>query len=231
MIGVLNVSKSVEEEIVEGDGDEDEFEEEETDDDEGEEDEDDDDDGWITPMNIKEKKRLMNSELEEEEQKPVKVACLTTDFAMQVNYTNCIWLQTCQVYFQISFQNVLRQMGLNVVSMDGLLIKETKTWILRCYACFRTTSIMDTKFCPKCGNRTLKRVSVTQNADGTQQIHISTRRRLTGKGKRFSLPAPKGGKHAVNPVLCADQHLPQQRQTRLAKKKTDALNPDYLAGK
>ena len=121
-------------------------------------------------------------------------------------------------------------MGLNVVSIDGMLIRETRTWILRCYACFKTTSLMDKKFCPNCGNKTLKRVAVTINADGTQQIHISARRPLTARGKKFSLPAPKGGKHAANPVLCEDQGAPQQRKTKLAQRKTDALNPDYIAG-
>ncbi len=32
------------------------------------------------------------------------------------------------------------QMGLHVVSLEGRLIHEARTYILRCYACFRTTS-------------------------------------------------------------------------------------------
>ena len=53
---------------------------------EGEADEEDDDDeGWITPSNIKEKRREIDGRsAEEDEQKHVKVACMTTDFAMQV---------------------------------------------------------------------------------------------------------------------------------------------------
>ena len=50
-----------------------------------EEEEDDDDEGWITPSNIKEKRREIDGRsAEEDEQKHVKVACMTTDFAMQV---------------------------------------------------------------------------------------------------------------------------------------------------
>ena len=146
---------------------------------------DDDDDGWITPSNFKNKRMEMlgadtNNDDEDEESEEIIVACLTSDFAMQ---------------------NVLKQLHLNVLSTDGLLIKETKTWILRCYACFKTTPKMDKKFCPSCGNKTLKRVSVTLNADGTQQIHISTRKALSKRGKKFSLPKPQGGKYAVNPIL------------------------------
>ena len=51
------------------------------------------------------------------------------------------------------------------------VIRETKTWILRCYACFHTTPRMEKKFCPKCGNKTLKRVSVTVDIEGKQQVY------------------------------------------------------------
>jgi RNA-binding protein NOB1 len=53
---------------------------------EDEDDDDDDDDnndsGWITPQNIARKKKEVNSETDD---KPVKVACITADFAMQVS--------------------------------------------------------------------------------------------------------------------------------------------------
>ena len=51
--------------------------------------------------------------------------------------------------------------------------------IKRCYACFKTVPDVSKEFCPKCGNKTLKRVSVTLNADGSTKIHIS--------GKKFLL--------------------------------------------
>ncbi len=170
----------------------------------------DDDEGWITPGNLKSKTlELLGADAEDEEVESVEVACLTNDFAMQ---------------------NVLKQMGLHVLSSAGLLIKETKTWILRCYGCFGTTPKMELKFCPKCGHDTLKRVSVTLNKDGTQQIHISSRRILTGRGKKFSLPTFKGGKYAVNPIRSADQPMPQQRKTKMARQRTDVMNPDYTFG-
>ena len=34
----------------------------------------------------------------------------------------------------------MMQMGLHVVSLEGRLIHEARTYILRCYACFRTTT-------------------------------------------------------------------------------------------
>jgi len=173
--------------------------------------EEDDDEGWITPSNLKAKRLEMlgaNDE-EDEEDREIIVACLTTDFAMQ---------------------NVMKQMGIHVLSAEGVIIKETKTWILRCYACFKTTPRMDLIFCPNCGNKTLKKVSVTLNADGTQQIHISTRKSLSARGKKFSLPKQQGGKYAINPILTADQPVPQQRKSQMAKMTTNAFSEDYMAG-
>lgn len=54
------------------------------DDDENDEDDDDEDDeGWITPANLKAAKESMRDNVETETSH-VEVACLTTDFAMQV---------------------------------------------------------------------------------------------------------------------------------------------------
>jgi len=165
----------------------------------------DDDDGWITPSNIKDiKKKDVGEEAD-----TVTVACITTDFAMQ---------------------NVLKQIGLNIVGTNGRLIKETKTWLLRCHACFTTTSKLEKKFCPKCGNNTLKRVSVSVNPDGSQVVHISTRRQLTARGKKFPLPMPRGGKHAQNPRLFEDQPMPHQRISNKAKVKNNPMDADWIAG-
>ena len=58
--------------------------------------------------------------------RPIKVACLTTDFSMQ---------------------NVLMQIGLNIVSVDGMVVKSIKQWILRCIGCYQvhTLKILHTK--------------------------------------------------------------------------------------
>ncbi|KAJ8888712.1 hypothetical protein PR048_008204 [Dryococelus australis] len=179
-------------------------------DDEEEEDESDSDgdDAWITPSNIKQVKKEIHFE-ENDDEKPHVVACITSDFAMQ---------------------NVMMQLGLKVASVDGRIIHHLRTFILRCYGCHKTTSIMTKLFCPNCGNKTLKKVAVSLNEDGTQHIHINAKKPLTARGKKFSLPIPKGGKHANNPILVEDQRLPQQHASRLARQKNDPLAPDYIAG-
>jgi len=47
---------------------------------------------------------------------------------------------------------------------------------------------------------------------------------------QYSLPAPRGGKHACNPVLAEDTPLPQQRASKKSLHKMDVLDPDYVAG-
>lgn len=86
------------------------------------------------------------------EEQSVRVACMSTDYAVQ---------------------NVLKQINLNIAALDGRVIKNMRTYILRCYACFKTTSIMTKMFCPNCGNKTLKRVAVSLDENGQQIVMFS----------------------------------------------------------
>ncbi|KAK6293983.1 hypothetical protein J4Q44_G00348130 [Coregonus suidteri] len=174
---------------------------------EEEDEEEEDGGGWITPSNIKQVQMETGIWASPAD---VKVGCLTTDFAMQ---------------------NVLIQIGLHVLSVNGMLIKQARNYILRCHACFKTTTNMNKVFCTHCGNKTLKKIAVTVSEDGSMQMHFSKNPKvLNPKGKRYSLPLPQGGKHASNPHLVEDQRFPQQRVSRKARQKTDVFNPDYLAG-
>ncbi|OPJ78307.1 RNA-binding protein NOB1 [Patagioenas fasciata monilis] len=147
---------------------------------EEEDEEESDSEGWITPSNLKQAQQDMGHC----DTAPVgiQVGCVTTDFAMQ---------------------NVLLQMGLHVLAVNGRLIRQARSYILRCHGCFKTTSDMTKVFCPNCGNKTLK---------------------------KYPLPAPRGGKHANNPHLVEDQPFPQQRLSRKARQKTNVFDPDYIAG-
>lgn len=167
-----------------------------------------DGDEWITPKNVVEMKSACGKEVAEDT--VCRVACMSTDFAVQ---------------------NVLKQINLNIAALDGRIIKQMRTYILRCYGCFKTTSIMTKIFCPNCGHKTLKRVAVSMNEQGQQVIHINLRRPLTAKGKNQSIPRPQGGKHSSNPILFEDQPIPKQMPSRVARTKTNALDEDYIAGK
>ena len=86
-----------------GEPDDDSVEEEE----EEEDDEEDDDEGWITASNIREKRREIDGRTaEDEEQKHVRVACMTTDFAMQVctnklTIEKLLWEILCEFFIGI----------------------------------------------------------------------------------------------------------------------------------
>eukprot|EP00249_Psilotum_nudum_P018668 c26909_g1_i1 orf=117-2021(+) len=117
------------------------------------------------------------------------VACITADFAMQ---------------------NVLLQMGLRVLSPNGLQVYKLHRWVLKCQACNKVTSEVGRIFCPKCGNGgTLDKVSVTIGMSGT--VLAERRHRINIRGTKYSLPLPKGGRNAIteNPILREDQ-LPRK---------------------
>ncbi|XP_414227.2 RNA-binding protein NOB1 [Gallus gallus] len=173
-----------------------------------EEESDDDNEGWITPSNLKQ----VQQDTGHCDTVPanVQVGCVTTDFSMQ---------------------NVLLQMGLHVLAVNGMLIRQARSHILRCHGCFRTTSDMTKVFCPHCGNKTLKKVAVSVSEDGSLHMHFSRNPKvLNPRGLRYPLPAPQGGKHANNPHLVEDQPFPQQRLSRKARQKTNVFDPDYVAG-
>jgi RNA-binding protein NOB1 len=99
-------------------------------------------------------------------------------------------------------QNVLLQMGLNVVSLDGLRVRRLERFALRCYGCFRCAAhardvpvphvpprrlVMDVEkvFCPRCGHNTLQKVSYVVDAAG--QVVVRPLRRISTRGTRARL--------------------------------------------
>jgi RNA-binding protein NOB1 len=136
-----------------------------------------DDDGknWINTMNMVDFKGSMFGDGKNVEalRHEIAVACITTDFSMQ---------------------NVMLQIGLRQLSTDGMLIKRVKQWILKCIACFTTTTEMARMFCPKCGNNTLERVSYSIGQDGQMVFYHRANRPTKLTGTKFSLPKPKGGR-------------------------------------
>lgn len=88
-------------------------------------DEDDGDGEWITPSNVAlHKSRALDllpsadssRKRRGKADEAVAAGCMTADFAMQ---------------------NVLLQMGLSLVGVEGKRIQKVKTWVLRCHACFK----------------------------------------------------------------------------------------------
>jgi len=177
---------------------------------EGIEENEDDGGGWITPGNIKKVKREMgcNDEIDMENS-DIKCACLTTDFAMQ---------------------NVLIQMGLHVMSVQGRLIRQARNYIQKCFGCNKETHDMEKIFCPSCGNKTLMKISVTIGEDGVIQYHLPKRKKNHNlRGTKFSMPLPKGGRHSDQPyLLTEDQHFSKDRMPQ-NRDKVNPMDPDYVS--
>ncbi|TFK88939.1 hypothetical protein K466DRAFT_598227 [Polyporus arcularius HHB13444] len=166
----------------------------------------DDDDGegeWITPSNVALHKSraldLLPSEGagrkgKKQTQEPIVVGCMTADFAMQ---------------------NVLLQMGLGLVGVEGKRIERVKSWVLRCHACFKICKDSSRKFCPSCGNPTLLRASVTISSPNAgpntpaMQVHLKKNFHFKTRGTIYSIPAPKPGSSKTGPgeglILREDQ--------------------------
>ena len=181
--------------------------------------------GWITPSNLKrqQSKELDSSSVALTENKIMQVATITTDFAMQ---------------------NVLLQMGLNLLSPSIQQVRHIKTYVLRCHACFEKTKDMTKQFCPRCGKPTLTRVSCSTNAKGEFQIHLKKNMQWNHRGDRFSIPKPVSGAANGKPgqgkgggkggwgqelILAEDQkEYVRAMSGQSRKKEKNLMDEDYL---
>jgi len=104
----------------------------------------------------------------------MKAAVLTGDYAMQ---------------------NVALQIGLNVLGVGGKRIRDVKTFILRCYGCFKLCKDPTRKFCPTCGGATLTRVSITYTPSSPTGyiLHLNPNFQYRNRGTVYSIPSAKPG--------------------------------------
>jgi len=126
-------------------------------------------------------------------------------------------------------QNVLMQMGMRVVSVDGMLIRKARQYVLRCLSCFKVCLDMEKSFCPCCGNHTLGRVSKMVDQNGNIRYSQNTSKKATSlRGTIYPIPLPKPGRSANNIVLTEDQFLREvQLHSKHRPKKQDVFGADY----
>jgi RNA-binding protein NOB1 len=182
-----------------------------------------DDEGWITPSNLKkhqEKDGTASSE-PQTEQKVMQVATITSDFAMQ---------------------NVLLRMNLNLLSPSLQRIRQLKTWVLRCHACFDVTKDMSKQFCARCGKPTLLRTSCSTDQNGVFKVHLKKNMQWNTRGNVYSIPKPVagssngklvagGGKGGWGQglILAEDQKEYVRAMTGASRRKEkDLMDEDYL---
>ncbi|KAL8896005.1 MAG: hypothetical protein Q9207_007918 [Kuettlingeria erythrocarpa] len=180
--------------------------------------------GWITPANIqKHQAQDQNAAIPISAAKPIDVACITSDFAMQ---------------------NVLLSMNLNLLNASIQRVRNLKTYVLRCHACFEKTKDMKKQFCPRCGKPTLTRVSCSTNSRGEFKMHLKKNMQWNHRGDRYSIPKPisgsangkvgqgKGGGKGGwgQDLILAEDQKEYLRATggNARRKETDLMDQDYL---
>lgn len=191
-------------------------------------DEDDGEGEWITPANVAIHKSraldlLPSSDSsrwrgKNKTNEVIPVGCMTADFAMQ---------------------NVLLQMGLNLVGTEGRRIQKVKSWVLRCHACFKICKDSSKKFCPSCGNPSLLRASVTISDPGASpdtpamQVHLKPNFQYRIRGTKYSIPAPKAGSAKTGPgegLILREDQAEYMRAKKMADGKREREEAKMMKG-
>jgi RNA-binding protein NOB1 len=161
-----------------------------------------DEEGWITPHNYK---QTANTAAD---WKDPTTRVMTSDFPVQ---------------------NVVLQMGLKLVAIDGRTVKHIKRWVLKCQGCKVIVHDSTKEFCPSCGNHTLVKISCFVDNSGTVKYSGGPRRPML-RGTKYSIPTHKGGKDVKNIILREDELLMMggRQYSWLNKKKTNPLDFDSM---
>lgn len=115
------------------------------------------------------------------------VGCMTTDYAMQ---------------------NVMLQMGLQVISLDGNIIRQVKQWVLRCAGCYQIHYDMSRLFCSNCGLNMLQRISASIDSQtGQLRLHLKKNYIPNRRGQVYSLPAPGKQDRFEGEILLREDQL------------------------
>ena len=163
----------------------------------------DDEDDWITPENLytkldeikgihesknktdttNDKENLKDNEEKEHKIEDINVYVNTGDFTLQ---------------------NVCMKMGIPIIGVDGLRIKNIKNYILKCTVCNRFIFEVDRMFCDYCGYPYLMKIGYNIFANG--EIRINDKKPEPRKrGQIFDLPAPTTKKNGTVYILSEDQ--------------------------
>jgi RNA-binding protein NOB1 len=179
-------------------------------------DEDDDEEGWITPENLYTKLDEMNG-IHEIKSKNIKkkedekIENINTNTEMNIDENNNneenkinddinVYVNTAD----FTLQNVCMKMGIPILGVDGLRIRNIKNYILKCTVCYKFIFEIDKKFCPYCGYPYLMKIGYNIFANG--EIRINDRKPEPKKrGQIFDLPAPTTKKNGTVYILTEDQ--------------------------
>ena len=165
---------------------------------------DDDGEGWVTstkeimamkatgtldPFNSDHNSQPSMRKQENLPSKCCRTACATTDFAMQ---------------------NVILQMNLELLTVDGVRVRKLKSWVQRCSTCTEVyTSIDSTRlFCGKCGSSSIQRVAASVDGkSGRLKLHLKKNYQHRLRGTQYSLPKPGKQNRFMGDLLLSEDQL------------------------
>jgi rRNA maturation endonuclease Nob1 len=141
------------------------------------------------------------------------IGCVTTDFTMQ---------------------NVMMQMNMRVISVDGMIIRNIRHWVMRCMACYTTHTDMNRIFCSRCGVDHMSRVACSIDANtGELRLHLSSKYKVSKRGKQYSMPAPgKQGRFQGELLTREDQLMGgiwRQKVVKMQKDVRSAFGQDVTS--
>ena len=176
--------------------------------------EDDDEDDWITPENLYTKLDEMNGVHEFKNKKKKeddKINVINNDNNIEMNiYNNDEYKKNkdeINVYVNtadFTLQNACMKMGIPILGVDGLRIRNIKNYILKCTVCYKFIFEIDKKFCPYCGYPYLMKIGYNIYANGEMKIN-DRKPEPRKRGQIFDLPAPTTKKNGTVYILTEDQ--------------------------
>ena len=176
--------------------------------------EDDDEDGWITPENLYTKLDEMNGihEIKNKKKKEDdKTNMINNENNIEMNIDNDnedkknkdeinVYVNTAD----FTLQNACMKMGIPILGVDGLRIRNIKNYILKCTVCYKFIFEIDKKFCPYCGYPYLMKIGYNIYANGEMKIN-DRKPEPRKRGQIFDLPAPTTKKNGTVYILTEDQ--------------------------
>ena len=103
-----------------------------------------------------------------------------------------------------TLQNVCMKMGIPILGVDGLRIKNIKNYILKCTVCNKFIFEINRQFCDSCGYPYLMRIGYNIFANGEIKIH-DKKPEPRKRGQIFDLPAPTNKRNGTVYILSEDQ--------------------------
>lgn len=175
--------------------------------------------GKLDPFNNSQNKMDGPKSKEKLPSKSCRAACATTDFAMQ---------------------NVILQMNLELLSVDGMKLRKLKSWVTRCGSCFKvyTGSDNDGKrlFCDRCGSASLQRIAASVDGKtGRLKLHLKKGYKNKTRGTQFALPKPGSQNKFMGDILLSEDQLmygawnQRVKRTRSKKEKESIFGADIAA--